>query len=94
MLAGDVRSSPTGIGDTVPQVICGQATVLERVSLWPIFEVCVRDTGYEGGGRLQVTWWMQEAAENQMKVKIEEILSAARVRRRQESGRWDRSKGG
>ena len=28
-----------------------QATVAEWVALQPIFEVCTKDTGYEGGGR-------------------------------------------
>ena len=34
-----------------------QATVVEWVALRPVFDVCVRGTGYEGGGRLRVTWW-------------------------------------
>ena len=36
-------------------------TVVEWVALWPIFDVFVRETGYEGGGKLQVPWWGQEA---------------------------------
>ena len=28
-----------------------QAKVLEWVALWPIFEVCVNETGYKGGGK-------------------------------------------
>ena len=38
--------------------------------------------------------WRQEAAENQLKVAVESILAAARVRRRQESIRRGMSKGG
>ena len=34
-----------------------QATVAEWVSLRPIFEVCAKETGYEGGGRLREPWW-------------------------------------
>ena len=30
-----------------------QATVAEWVALRPIFEVCAKETGYEGGGRLR-----------------------------------------
>ena len=71
-----------------------QATVAEWVSLWPIIDVFTRETGYEGGGRLWVLWQMQETVENQLKVAVEEILAAARVRRKQESGRRDGSKGG
>ena len=39
-----------------------KATVAEWVYLWPIFDVCVRETGYKGGGRLLMLWWGQEAA--------------------------------
>ena len=31
-----------------------QATVAEWVTTWPIFDVCAKETGYEGGGRLQL----------------------------------------
>ena len=47
-----------------------QAAVAEWVALRPIFDVCTRKTGYEGGGRLGVPWWRQEAAENQLKVIV------------------------
>ena len=33
-----------------------QATVLEWVALQPIFEVCTRETGYEGEGNLGDIW--------------------------------------
>ena len=39
-----------------------QAEVAEWVATRPIFDVCARETGYEGGGRLHVTWWRQKAA--------------------------------
>ena len=71
-----------------------QATVAEWVALRPIFDVCARYTGYEGGGRLQVLWWRQEAEYNQLKFTVEAILAAARVQRRQESGRCGGSKVG
>ena len=71
-----------------------QARVMEWVPLRPILDVCARETGYEGGGRLRVPWWRQEAAENQLKIMVEAILEAARVQRLQESGRRGESKGG
>ena len=51
-----------------------QATVSEWVALRPRFNVCARETGYEGGGNLRVPWQRQEAAEKQLKFKLEEIL--------------------
>ena len=57
------------------------------MALHPIFDVCAIETGYERGGRIRVPWWMQEAAENQLKITVEAILAAARVQRQQESGR-------
>ena len=33
-----------------------QATVAEWVALRSILDVCARDTGYKGGGRLQNPW--------------------------------------
>ena len=72
----------------------GQAIVVEWVSLWPIFDVCARETDYEVGGRLRVPWWRQASAEKQLKVAVEAISEAARVRRRQKFGRRDGSKVG
>ena len=37
------------------------ATVAEWVATRPIFDVCARETGYEGGERLQVPWWRRKA---------------------------------
>ena len=31
-----------------------QATVAKWVALRPIFDICVRETGYEGGGKLRM----------------------------------------
>ena len=64
-----------------------QVTVAEWMSIRPIFDLCVRDTGYEGGGRLWVPWWRQKAVEDQLKVTVEAILATAKVQRRQEPGR-------
>ena len=48
----------------------------------------------KGEGGIQVQWWRQAAAENQLKVTVEDVLVAARVWRRQESGRRGERKGG
>ena len=66
----------------------------EWVALHNIFDVFTREMDYEGGGRLCVLWWRQEAAEKQLKVTVEVISAAARVRRRQESGRRGGIEGG
>ena len=58
----------------------------EWVDLRPIFDLCSRETGYEGGGKLQVPWRRQAAAEKQLKVAVEEILGGAREKWRRESG--------
>ena len=39
-----------------------QATVAEWVALRPIFEVFVKETGFEGRGRARNQWWRQTAA--------------------------------
>ena len=71
-----------------------QATVADWVTLWNIFDICVRDMGNEGGGVLWVPWWRQEASENQLRVTVESILEVARLRRQQEIGRRGGSKEG
>ena len=71
-----------------------QVTFSDWVALRPIFDVCAIETGYEGGGRLQVLWWSQDTAEKQMKVMVEAILSAARVQCQQESSRHGGREGG
>ena len=71
-----------------------QETVAELVAPWPIFDVCVREMGNEGGGILWVPWWRQEATENQLRVTVESILEVARLRRQQEIVRRGGSKEG
>ena len=66
----------------------------EWVALRPIFDVCTRDTGYEGSGQIRVPWWRQAAKEKHLKVTVEDILEASRRRRQQVSGRRGKSKGG
>ena len=68
--------------------------MVEWVTLWPIFDVCEKDMGYEGGGELQMQWRRQVSEDNQLKSTVEEILVATRVRRRQESGRSGERKRG
>ena len=70
-----------------------QATVAEWVALRPIFDICAREMGYEGGGRLWVPWWRQAAAEKQLKVTVEAVWEAARVRRQQKPVRRGRTEG-
>ena len=36
-----------------------QATVAQWVALRPLFEVCARETGYEGGEWRREVWWRQ-----------------------------------
>ena len=71
-----------------------QTKVVEWVTLRPIFEVCARETGYDGGGKLREPWWRQAAAEKQLRVTLKYFLSAATERRRKESGRRGGGKGG
>ena len=70
-----------------------QATVAEWVTTRPIFDLCVQENGFEGGGRLWVPWLRKKAVEEQMRVKVEAILAATRVRRRQEYGWRDGREG-
>ena len=55
--------------------------VAEWVDLWHIFEVCAKETGYEGGGNLQGTWWRKEAAEKQLEAMLKNISEAVGDRR-------------
>ena len=71
-----------------------QETVAEWVVARTILDVCSIDTGYKGGGRLRVLWWRKKAEEYQIRVTVEAILEAARLRRQQESVRCGRSEGG
>ena len=58
-----------------------QATVAQWVALHPLFEVCARETGYEGGGRRRKVWWRQEATEKQLQDTLEESQEV-KIRRR------------
>ena len=60
-----------------------QAAVADWVDLCPIFEVCAKETGYKGWGRLKDPWWRQEAEEKQLKYMLKQISEAAWERRRQ-----------
>ena len=64
----------------------------EWLALRPILDICARETGYERGGKLRVPRWKQAAEDKQLKVMVEEILVAAKVRRQQESIRCGKSK--
>ena len=52
------------------------------MALRPIFEVCVRDMVYEGGGNRGDAWWDREAEETHIRATLEEILQEA-MRRQQ-----------
>ena len=67
-----------------------QATVLELVTLRPIFKVYANETGYKGGGNLHEPWRRQAEEEKQRRATLKYILAAARERRKQESGRCRR----
>ena len=58
-----------------------QATVAQWVALHPLFEVCARETGYEGGGRRRKAWWRQEAKEKQLCDTLADSREAKRRRR-------------
>ena len=58
-----------------------QVTVAEWLALRTIFDVYARETGYEGGGNIQVPWWRQAESEKQLRVTLEDIPEAARERR-------------
>ena len=53
-----------------------QAMLAEWVALRPIFEVCAKETVYEGGWRLREPWWQQAAAEQQLKSTLKDISVA------------------
>ena len=58
-----------------------QELVAQCVLLWPIIEVCARETGYEGGGCRRDTWWRQDVPETHLKATLEEILLESRGRK-------------
>ena len=62
-----------------------QAKVAEWVALRQIFEVCAKETGYEGGVRERGQCWRQKAAEGQLNTTLKEISEAPWERWRRES---------
>ena len=66
-----------------------QATVDHWVALHILFEVCARDTGYDGGGSMSQTWWRQEATEKQLRATLADLQEAKGSRL---VGIWARSK--
>ena len=59
-----------------------QATVSRWVVLRPLFEVCTRETGYEGVGRRREAWWRQNATEK----KLWATLASSQEAKRRRSG--------
>ena len=57
-----------------------QATVAQWVALRPLFEVCTRKTGYEGGERRRKERWHQEATEKQLRTNLEDSWEAKKRR--------------
>ena len=57
-----------------------KATVAQWVALRPLFEICARETGYEGGERRRKVWWHQEATEKQLRATLEDSREAKRRR--------------
>ena len=51
------------------------------VALWTLFEVCARETGYEGGGRMRKVWWRQEATGKQLWATLKDSQKAKRRKR-------------
>ena len=57
-----------------------QVEVPKLTALLPIFEVCMKKTGYKGGGRHRKLWSRQVEANKQLRTTLEEILEAMRDR--------------
>ena len=55
-----------------------QATVAQWVALRPLFEVCAREKGYEGGGSRREDLWRQEVIEKRLRAPWQE--SSGRLR--------------
>ena len=58
-----------------------RATVAQWVALRPLFEVCSRETGYEGGGLRRKVWWSQDMTEKQLRTTLEDSRESKRRRR-------------
>ena len=65
----------------------------EWVALRPILEVCNKETGYTGGGRLQEPWWRKTVARKQLSTTLKDTLEATRERS-WKSGRRVEDRGG
>ena len=50
-------------------------------AIWPIFEVCTGERGYEERGRRRDKWWHQEVEETHLGTTSNEILRETRRRR-------------
>ena len=48
-----------------------QAEIAEWVAMQPVFEVCVKETDFEGGGEAREQWWWYTAVEWQLKITLE-----------------------
>ena len=59
-----------------------QSTGAQWVVLRPIFEVCVGENCYEGGGIKREAWWCPEAIEKQLRAILVGFLWEASRRRR------------
>ena len=58
-----------------------QTTMAEWVALRPLYEVCAKEKGYEGGGRRREAWWRQEATEKQLWATLAGISQEDKRRR-------------
>ena len=62
------------------------------MALWPIFEVCMQETWYEGGGQIRGPWCRQTSADAQLRAFLKEILEDARERRKRIYGSHGRKR--
>ena len=53
-----------------------QEIVAQWLVLCPLFEVCEREKGYEGGGHRREAWWCQDAKEKQLWATLEDSREA------------------
>ena len=58
-----------------------QATIAQWVELRPLFEVCARKKGYEGGGRRRKVSWSQEATRKKLRATLEDTQESKRRKR-------------
>ena len=86
----------SGSEDTTAPDLLGQETINSGVVGGAVahFDICARDMVFEVEGKCHMLWRRHAAADKQMKVAVEEILVAEKVRRQRESGRRGKSEGG